>query len=307
MLYVFADDQGGVYRKLLRAALPGWEIEAWPAVLDADEVTHVAAWAPPPGFFAPFRNLRTIFNLGAGVDKLLARDDVPPGVEIVRLTDAGMAAQMTEYCLYGVLHYQREMDVYRRQQQAAVWQQHDARLRASVRISVLGLGELGRRVAGDLARMGYPVRGWSRSAHRVDGVTCVHGEAALDTVLRDTDVLRCLLPATNETRHLLDARRLALLPCGAALINAGRGSLVDESALLFRLDSGDLRFAVLGVFAEDPLPAAHPFWRHPRVILTPHVAADTVPAIAVDQIVAKLCEATEGRPMSGLVNRERGY
>lgn len=307
MLYVFADDQGKVYRELLCAALPGWEIEAWPATVEADAVTHIAAWTPPPGFFVPFRNLRTIFNLGAGVDKLLVRDDVPSGVDIVRLTDAGMAAQMTEYCLYGVLHYQREMDVYCRQQQAGEWRQHGARLRSSVRIGVLGLGELGRRVAADLARLGYPVLGWSRSAHHVEGVTCVFGEAKLDAVLRESDVLFCVLPATVETRHLLDARRLALLPRGAALINAGRGTLLDEAALLARLDGGDLRFAQLDVFAEEPLPAAHPFWNHPRVILTPHIAADTVPAAAVDQIVANLRTAAAGRPMNGRVSRQRGY
>lgn len=307
MLYLYTPDQQDVYRRLLQAALPGRNIVCWPEAVDVDAVTCAAVWGTPSDFFRPFRNLQVIFSLGAGVDQLLKRDDISGDVRIVRLTDAGMAQQMTEYCLYGVLHYQREMDVYRRQQQMGQWLPRDARLARSLRVSVLGLGQLGRQVACDLARMGYQVRGWARQARQIDGVTCVYGEAALNTLLTETDVLFSILPATPETRHLLDARRLALLPKDAALINAGRGSLIDEAALLAQLECGHLRFALLDVFAEEPLPESHPFWRHPRVIMTPHVAADTVPEEAVAQIAANLKNLVVGQPVAGLVDRRRGY
>ncbi|WP_319240248.1 glyoxylate/hydroxypyruvate reductase A [uncultured Propionivibrio sp.] len=305
MLYVYAPEQGDLYVSLLRPALPGWRIGAWPEPVDPETVTHVAAWAPPPGLFAPFGQLRTVFNLGAGVDALLRRDDLPASVEIVRLTDAGMAAQMTEYCLYGVLHWQREMDAYRRQQAEGVWVQRQTRLRADVRVGILGLGELGGRVARDLSGMGYRVSGWSRGPRALDGIVCRHGDDGLAETLAASDVVFCVLPATAATRHLLDAARLDCLPEGAALINAGRGSLIDEAALLARLDDGRLRFAMLDVFSEEPLPADHPFWCHPRVIMTPHVAADTVPAEAVRQIAARL-GGGEAIP-SGRIDRQRGY
>jgi glyoxylate/hydroxypyruvate reductase A len=213
-----------------------------------------------------------------------------------------MAQQMTEYCLYGLLHYQRAMDIYRRQQQAEQWTPRDARRADNLRVSILGLGELGQRVAGDLSGMGYVVQGWSRRARQIEGVDCRHGEAGLDQLLTETDVLFCLLPATQDTRHLLDARRLALLPEGAAIINGGRGSLIDEDALLALLDGESLRFAMLDVFAVEPLPSGHPFWKHPRVIITPHVAADTVPADAVAQVAANLRKHAAGLPMDGGVD-----
>ncbi len=307
MLYLYSPDQPDVYLRLLRQALPDWTVACWPDPVDAGAVTHVAVWGAPTDFFKPFRNLRVVFSLGAGVDRLLGRSDIPEPVRIVRLTDAGMAQQMTEYCLYGVLHYQREMDVYRQQQQIGQWLPRDARMAKNLQVSVLGLGQLGGRVAQTLSRMGYLVRGWARQPRRIEGVTCVHGEAALDALLAETDVLFCILPATPETQHLLDARRLERLPKNAAIINAGRGSLIDEEALLQHLDQGGLRFAMLDVFAEEPLRENHPLWQHPRVIVTPHVAADTIPEEAMAQIVANLRNQMEGKPMSGEVDRRRGY
>ena len=307
MLYVYTPDQPERYLRLLQEALPDEAIACWPQEVDTAAVTHVAAWAPPDDFFAHFPNLQTVFAMGAGVDKLLQRKDVPQDVTLIRLTDAGMAQQMTEYCLYGVLHYQRQMDRYAQQQRDRQWTPRDTRLACDVRVGVLGLGELGGRVAQDLARLGYRVSGWSRRLRQIENVRCLHGDEGLRELLPQTDVLFCVLPATPETRHLLDAKTLALLPDDAALINAGRGSLIDEAALLARLDGGVLRFALLDVFAEEPLPVTHPFWSHPRVILTPHVAADTVAEEAARQIAANLRAQAAGQPMNGVVDRRRGY
>jgi glyoxylate/hydroxypyruvate reductase A len=306
-LYLYTPDEPERYLRLLREALPGWDVACWPQEVDAGAVTHIAAWKPPESFFRRFPNLHTIFIMGAGVDKFLQRTDISSRARIVRLTDAGMAQQMSEYCLYGMLHYQRQMDRYAQRQRAGRWQPLPTRLAREVRVGVLGLGELGSRVASRLARLGYRVSGWSRQAHEIEGVRCLQGEAGLRMLLPETDVLFCVLPATPQTMHLLDAERLSLLPDGAALINAGRGSLIDETALLARLDAGRLRFALLDVFAEEPLPATHPFWRHPRVIVTPHAAADTVLEDAVAQIAANLRAQAAGEPMTGLVDRRRGY
>ena len=307
MLYLYSPDQPELYHRLLKDALPEWDVACWPEGVDAESVTHVAAWKPPAGFFKRFPKLEAVFVLGAGVDKFLQRDDLAEQVKIVRLTDAGMAQQMTEYCLYGVLHYQRQMDVYLRQQRAGQWLPQPARLAKEVRVSLLGLGQLGAQVAQNLAKMGYRVAGWSRQSRQIDGVACVHGDDGLRSLLPETDVLFCVLPETPETRHLLDDDRLALLPGDAAIINAGRGSLIDQDALLAHLDRGLLRFVLLDVFAEEPLGENHRLWQHPRVLITPHVAAETLPAEAVDQIAANLRALAKGLAVAGLVDRRRGY
>ena len=307
MLYLYSAEQQDLFFRLFSAALPDWDIACWPQQVDEQRVTHVAVWMPPAGFFQRFPNLQAIFVMGAGVDQILQRDDVPAQVPIFRLTDAGMAQQMTEYCLYGLLHYQRQMDIYQQQQRMAQWLPQATRLNREIRLSVLGLGQLGMQVAKNLANMGYQVKGWSRQPRQIEGVMCVHGLEALRTLLPETDVLFCVLPATAATQQMLNAEHLAMLPRDAAIINAGRGSLIDQDALLAQLDLGHLRFVLLDVFAQEPLPGKHPFWKHPRVLITPHIAADTVPAEAVEQIAANLRALANGRHTTGLVDRLRGY
>ena len=307
MLYLYSPEQQDHYHHLLQEALPDWSIACWPQEVNAEAVTHVVAWKPPVNFFRRFSNLQVIFTLGAGVDKFLQRDDIPEHVTIIRLTDAGMAQQMTEYALYGLLHYQRKMDIYRSQQQNAIWQPQPTRLAKNTRVTILGLGHLGVHVAQTLAGLGYAVSGWSRQPRNIEHVRCVHGCDALGSLLQETDVLFSILPSTDETQHLLDAKHLALLPKDAALINAGRGTLLDEDALLNLLNQQHLRFVLLDVFATEPLPAAHPFWRHPAVIITPHVAADTIPEEAVAQISANIQALASGHPVQGQVDRQRGY
>jgi glyoxylate/hydroxypyruvate reductase A len=307
MLYLYSPEQQDHYHQLLQEALPDWSIACWPQEINAEAVTHIVCWKPPVDFFSRFPNLKVIFTLGAGVEKFLQRDDIPEHVAIIRLTDAGMAQQMVEYALYGVLHYHRQMDVYQQQQQANIWQPQPTRLAKNTRVTILGLGHLGVHVAQTLAKLGYTVSGWSRQHREYDGIRCVHGYAALDTLLQESDVIIGMLPSTDETRHLLNAQRLAMLPKDAAIINAGRGTLIDEDALLALLNQQHLRFVLLDVFATEPLPNAHPFWQHPAVIMTPHVAADTLPEEAVAQISANMQALASGNPVQGLVDRQRGY
>lgn len=307
MLYLYSQDQPERYQQLLQQALPEIDVVCWPQAVAPEAVTYAAVWSPPEDFFARFSRLQAVFVLGAGVDKLLRRQDLPAQASLIRLTDAGMAQQMREYALYGLLHYQRNMDIYQQQQDARRWVQHGHRPAHEIRVSILGMGELGGRVAQDLAALGYRVTGWRRRPHPSGAVPCVDGLAALPALLRNTDVLFSVLPDTPLTRGLLDAERLALLPSDAAIINAGRGSLIDEAALLAHLDSGHLRFALLDVFAAEPLAEDHPFWRHPRILLTPHVAADTLPEEAARQIAANLHALKNGQPVSGLVDRQRSY
>lgn len=307
MLYLYAPQDAEQLTPLLRQALPDIDLAVWPQEVDGAAVRYAVVWNPPEGFFARFPRLEAVFALGAGVDRLLARADLPATLPVIRLTDAGMAQQMAEYALYGVLRYQRQFDVYQRQQAERRWQPQRPRLAHEVRVSVLGLGAIGAVVATTLAGLGYTVSGWSRSPRQLPGVACRHGSAALDTLLAETDVLVSLLPSTPETRGLLDRERLGRLPRGAAVINAGRGDQLDQEALLALLDVGQLRFAQLDVFASEPLAVEHPLWTHPSVTVTPHIAAITLPGPAVAQIAASLRALQGGARPEGLVDRQRAY
>lgn len=307
LLHTPSAKEVAAYLPLLRAALPAMPVLTLDTLQQPEQIRYVITWGPPPGLFAGLPALRAVFALGAGVDKLLLRPDLPATVPIYRLLDGGMAQQMAEYVRLGVLSYQRHMDIYRRQQAAGVWKMLPPRLPAEVRVGVLGMGEIGSAVAQALVADGYQVSGWSRTPRQLTGVASYHGEAGLGEMLANSDVLACVLPSTPQTQGLLDAERLACLPAGAMVINAGRGDLLDENALLALLDSGHLRAAQLDVFAMEPLPANSRLWQHPSVTLTPHIAAITLRQQAVSQIAANLQRLQAGQPAEGRVLRERGY
>ncbi|GAB3258756.1 2-hydroxyacid dehydrogenase [Chitinimonas naiadis] len=305
--YLHTPRDAELWRTLFQAALPEYQVCTEIDDVQATTLQYMAAWQPAEGVFSRFPALKAVFALGAGVDRFLNRTDLAPAVDLIRLTDAGMARQMTEYVLAGVLRYQRDFDLYAAQQAQACWLPQPGRAAEALRIGVLGLGEMGAAVAATLAQLGYCVTGWSRSERSVSGVHCVHGWDALEGLLAGIDVLVNILPNTPETHGLLSAKRLARLPAGAALINAGRGEQLDEQALLALLDSGHLRGAQLDVLNREPAQPDHPFWRHPKVVLTPHIAAKTLPGPSVQQIADKLRDVIAGRPVAGLVDRRRAY
>jgi glyoxylate/hydroxypyruvate reductase A len=307
MLYIHVPEQGEHWQALLQAALPEMPVLAAPSEVDTHQVRFLATWRPPEGLFARFPRLEAVFALGAGVDRFLARPDLDPAVALIRLSDAGMARQMLEYVQFGLLRFQRRMDEYRALQTQGRWQVLAQRDASELRVSVLGLGAIGGQVALGLAAAGYRVSGWSRSPKTLPGVRCLHGEAALDTLLGETDALVMILPNTPATRGLLDARRLQLLPSGAIVINAGRGEQLDLDALLAGLRSGALGGAQLDVFPEEPLPAEHPAWQTPHLHITPHVAAMTLPAPSALQVAANLRALLAGQRPQGLVDRARAY
>lgn len=306
-LYICTPREPEVWAETFRQEAPELEIRVWPEAVDCEAVEYVAAWSSPADFFRPFTGLKAIFALSAGVDRLLFRDDLPAEPPLVRVTDAGMAQQMIEYVLFGVLRYHRNMDVYGRQQAESVWRQQPPRAAEDVRVTVLGLGEMGQAVARTLAQFGYRVSGWSRTARNLAGIRCVHGEGRLEGLLGETDILASILPSTPATRGLLNRERLAQLAAGAAVINAGRGDLMDVAALVELLDSGHLRGAMLDVVPAEPLPATSPVWGHPKVLLTPHIAANTLPLPSVRQIVDRIRRMEAGLAVEGVVRRDLAY
>jgi glyoxylate/hydroxypyruvate reductase A len=306
-LVVHAGDKTGLWIELFRKAAPELDVLAWDASFDPARIDYVVGSRPPENFFAPLARLRAVFGTGAGLERLIERPDLPRHVPIVKLSDAGMGEQMAEYALYGALHFQRGMNRYAVQQAAGEWRAHPPQLRADVRMGVLGLGAIGSVVAASLAAFGYLVSGWSRTQKSLSGVQCAAGLDALAPLLARTDVLVNVLPSTPETRALLNHERLASLRQGAFVVNCSRGDQLDADALLMLLDAGHLSGALLDVFAEEPLPAGNPLWKHPKVIVTPHVAAITLPEPSVDQIVANIRRLEAGRSMLGVIARDRAY
>lgn len=259
----------------------------------------------PVDDFAPFSRIKAVLSLWAGVEGIAG--SVPPQIPICRMVDGGLARGMAEWVAAHVLRYHVGLDAHLLGQDG-VWRNGIVPPLAPERtVGILGLGEIGRQVATTLALLGFEVLGWSRRQREVPGVATFSGEDGLGRVLGASEILVTLLPATPETENLLDAGRLARLPEGARLINPGRGSLVDDDALLDALDSGRLAHATLDVFRTEPLPPDHPFWSHPRVTVTPHVAAETRPETASLAVAENTRRGEAGLPFLHVVDRAAGY
>lgn len=300
------------YAAALAAHLPAAEIFCRDARLtEADPTATVAdyavVWRPPAALFAEQRQLRALFNLGAGVDALLALPNLPRDLPLVRLEDAGMARDLAEYVLAAVLRVYRGFDRYAAQQAQGQWRPRACPPRARYAVGVLGLGTIGGAIARTLAAQGFAVRGHARSRHELPGVRCFAGAAEFGAFLDGLDALVSVLPLTADNRGLLNRAALARLADGAHLVNVGRGAHVVEDDLLALLDAGKLGAATLDVFATEPLPPAHPFWRHPKVLVTPHVSAETEVDEAAAQIAGKLARLERGEAVTGVVDRGRGY
>jgi glyoxylate/hydroxypyruvate reductase A len=320
----------------LRTALLGAEVSLWtPGAPPAD---YAVVWAPPQQFFDEQPQLKAVFNIGAGVDALL-KLRLPPQALIVRLDDAGMAVQMAEYVCHAVIRHFREFDAYEADTRLGKWSLRKPRARVDFPVGVMGLGVLGARVARSLVQFEFPVNGWSRSptvpgdwaAERfaqvkeepakragdteqnallpslLNGVKCFSGADGFKDFLAASRVLVCLLPLTPDTRDIMNRDNLSRLQAGSYVINVARGAhLVDED-LLALLDSGHLAGAMLDVFRTEPLPAAHPFWMHPKVMVTPHTSARTLRSESIAQIAGKIAALQRGEPVAGVVEASRGY
>lgn len=288
----------------LRAALPQASVEAWmPGAPPGD---YAVVWAPPQAFLDEQPQLKALFNLGAGVDAL-TQLRFSPATKLVRLDDAGMSVQMTEYVLHALIRYFREFDGYDADVAQGKWSFRKPRRREDYPVGIMGLGVLGQRVARAVQALEYPVLGWSRSAKAVSGVRCYAGPEQFDEFLAETRVLVCLLPLTAETRGILNRRTLSLLRPGAYVINVARGSHLVEEDLMPLLDNGQLDGAALDVFQQEPLPAGHPFWRHPKITITPHTAARTLRDESVAQIASKIARLERGETIAGIVDPAKGY
>ncbi|WP_298844055.1 glyoxylate/hydroxypyruvate reductase A [uncultured Roseobacter sp.] len=306
VLFAATPERWATYEPALRRAFGGAGLNVYLAQeIPADDVDYIV-YAPNSELqdFTPYTRTKAVLNLWAGVEAIVGNTTLTQ--PLARMVDPGMTRSMTEWVTGHVLRHHLGMDRHILDQ-SGDWTPVVPPLAEERRVCVLGLGELGTSVARTLQSLRFSVSGWSRSPKDVAGINTFHGDAGLDDALRQAEILVLLLPDTPATHNTLDARRLALMPRGAFVINPGRGPLIDDDALLAALDSGQIAHATLDVFRVEPLPADHPYWAHPRVTVTPHIAAETRAKTASEVIAENIRRGEAGEPFLYLVDRSLGY
>ncbi|MBE7376778.1 2-hydroxyacid dehydrogenase [Pseudomonas lopnurensis] len=303
----FDDDERDAWRAALQEAFPDarWHLSATPEIAARIDAAVVAN--PLPGSLQGLTNLRLIQSLWAGVDRLLADPSLPADVPVTRMVDPAMNAAMAETALWATLSLHRDFFAYARQQHTGTWRPLAQRRADEIQVTLLGMGQMGRACAGRLLALGYRVEGWNLHGGSVEGMPLHSGMAALWALLGRSDIVINLLPLTVQTTDLLNQRFFDALRPGAGLVNLARGAHVVEADLLRALDNGQVGQAVLDVFRSEPLPADHPFWHHPKVMLLPHVAAATDLRSAARIVAQNLQALRDDRPLAHRVQRTRGY
>jgi len=307
LLFASNIDDPAPWQALFARERPDVAFRVFPDLGDPADITHALVWRIPDGVLASLPNLKAVFSLGAGIDQIIRDPAFPREKPLFRLVDGGLREQMTEYALYGVLHWHRRMGRYGEQQARGEWRMLEAIHPSQRTVGVMGLGVFGSDIAAKLVALGFNVIGWSRTPKQIAGVESFVGEAGLDAFLARAEVLVNILPLTDETRGILSAKLFDRLPGGGALVHLGRGGHLVEADLVAALDAGRLDWAMLDVFPSEPLPAESPLWRHPRVFVTPHIAAQPVSTAAESAIIGSFNRFERGEEPVGRVDLSVGY
>jgi glyoxylate/hydroxypyruvate reductase A len=308
VLYAGDTAEGQAWRDRVLALRPGLDFRLDIGATDPGDVDILVYEASGPlKDLAPYAGVAAIQNLWAGVEAILANPTLPADTTLCRMVEPGLTIGMTDYVAGHVLRLHLGMDRHRDNQTRGIWTDDNPPLSTDRRVGIVGLGVLGRDVAEKLAVLRFDVSGWSRSAKRIDGVRCLHGPEGFDTLLAESDILVLLAPLTPETENLIDAESIARMKPGAHLINVARGAMIDDDALLAALDSGQVASATLDVFRIEPLPAEHPYWGHPSVTISPHIASITRPETAARTIVEQVDRFERGDAFVHVVDRKSGY
>ena len=308
ILFAATEDRWGGYEapltKALKEALPGRDFRL-ATEMPPEEVDYIV-YAPnsPLQDFTPFTRAKAVLNLWAGVEAITGNETLK--IPLARMVDFGLTHGMVEWCTGHVLRYHLGMDIDILREYAK-WKPRTPPLARERSVAVLGIGALGQAVAEALVGLGFNVTGWSRSRKEIKGVRCLHGDEGLKEALKRAEIAVLLMPDTPATQNVLNAETLALMPKGAFIINPGRGPLIDDDALLAALDSGQIAHATLDVFRVEPLPEDHPYWAHPKVTVTPHIAAATRNDTASEVIAENSRRSEAGESLLHLVDRDRGY
>jgi glyoxylate/hydroxypyruvate reductase A len=306
-VYLPAEDKTQWWVDMLQGLLPGWDVVSLDAAAEPETVDFAVVWRPRTGDLARFRNLSAIVSIGAGIDHVLADSELPSDVPIIRTVGADLTQRMREYVALHVLRHHRDMPRQLLAQAQNDWHAIVVPVAPNRTVGVMGLGNLGAAAATTVAQLGFATRGWSKSEKAIDGVTCFAGQGNFDAFLEGCDILVNLLPLTDETRGILNASLFRKLPKGACVINCARGPHLVDDDLVAALDSGQIKQATLDVFHIEPLPADHPFWSHPAITVTPHVASQIDAETGGRLIANNLLTFAKTGSCDDVADAERGY
>ena len=291
----------------LKKVAPSIDVRAWPNDGDKAEVSFALLWQQPPGILQEYPNLKAISSMGAGVDHLLSGDEIPDSLPVARLVDPMLAENMADYVEAAVAAFRFHWQYFMQNQRLVKWSPRVPIDKAQLAVGVMGLGELGSKVAKRLVKCGYSVNGWSKSDKSIASVSSFSGQDSLDDFLRHTQCLINLLPLTPATEGILNKRNLSQLKSDGYLINVGRGKHLVESDLQSELASDKMAGACLDVYDQEPLDRNHWFWQHPKVTMTPHISSLTVPESVAPLIIENYHRALKGEPLLHQVDLSRGY
>ncbi|MDP6786307.1 MAG: glyoxylate/hydroxypyruvate reductase A [Rhodospirillales bacterium] len=296
------------WRALFHRHLPDLEVREWPdGVGDPRDIEFTLIHNPAMGELKRYPNLKAIFTFGAGIEKIMKDPELPRGVPVVRLVSQELIDRMTEFVLYWVLHYHRDFHRYFAQERQAHWEKFRGPTTAERRVGILGVGELGADAAEKLMALGFDVAGWSRRAKSIKGMKHFHGSEGLIPFLARTDILVCLLATTPATEGIINARMLAALPQGAFVVNPARGAHLVDDDLIAAIDAEHIAGAALDVFHQEPLPATHAFWRHPRITVTPHAGSWHSAEHAAEHVAGNIRRILDGKQPHPVVDPAAGY
>ncbi len=307
ILFAAGDDRWPEYRPLLTDRFDKEELEVNLSLEIAPEDVDYIIYAPDSALqdLSPYVNCKAVMSVWAGAEAIVGNQTITQ--PLCRMVDSeGLARGMVEWVTGHVLRYHLGMDRHIVNPDQ-IWHCDSPPLAQQRKVTVLGLGELGQACANMLATIGFQVSGWSRNLKSIEGITCHAGDDGLISALTDAQFVVLLLPSTPATENVINAERLAVLAKGAFVINPGRGPLIDDAALLAALSSGQVAHATLDVFRVEPLPQDDPYWAHPNVTVTPHIAADTRPLTASKTLVANIAGHERGEALKHVVDRSAGY
>ncbi|GGZ07932.1 2-hydroxyacid dehydrogenase [Novosphingobium colocasiae] len=306
ILHCGDEERGRIWADVFARDMPEVDFRCWPDIGDAADVRYLVAWTMTPELIAALPALEVLFSIGAGVDQL-DLSLLPPHVRVVRMIEPGITTTMAQYVAMACLALHRDLPFFHAEQRAGRWSYRPVRLCSERSVGFLGLGELARASLAALAPLGFRLHGWSRSGATIPGVQCHAGAGQLDTFLAQCDILVCLLPLTDDTRGILCRDLFAKLPRGASLVNVARGGHLVQDDLIAALDEGQLSAAMLDVTSPEPLPEGHPFYTHPAIFLTPHIAGVTRRETAVHALMDNVRVVMAGARPDGEIDRDRGY
>lgn len=307
LVFISDYDDPATWKTALADAWPDLDVHIWPDVPDPAAIDFALVWKPPQGVLKTFQNLKLIINLGAGIDTIIADQTLPPEVPIARLIDQGQIDMMAQYVAMAVLRHHKNLHAFERNRRSRTWEYIHPTETRDCRVGVMGLGHIGKVSAKTLQAMGFDVAGWSRSGRPVDDIEVFGGKEGLGQFLKDLDILVAMLPGTPETNGLIDKAFIEQLPSGVKFVNVGRGSTVVEADLIAALTTGHIAEATLDVFEQEPLAPDHPLWNFEQVLITPHLAACTVPRTAAVNVVANCRRVLAGDAPENVIDINRGY